>query len=160
MCTFKTTPPTIRENVFNGHITDSPFGPKPEKEVILRPKIELDSEFKQMAEEYAIQEQQVIVHCRFYPSIFYSPRLRIWPSTFLRPKGSSKPSKLLQAFNISFYPDWKEIHPHNPHDFTLIFEGLPKDCLVFDLIEEIPEPGGFCVRDIKRNHSDVYHIRV
>jgi len=39
--------------------------------------------------------------------------------------------------------------------FTLIFEGLDKPRKHFDLVEDIPEPGGFI---IKRNKSDVYDI--
>ena len=45
-------------------------------------------------------------------------------------------------------------------NFTLIFTGLPKDCNYFDLFEKIPEPGGFLVKNIKRNNSDVYFIEI
>jgi hypothetical protein len=38
--------------------------------------------------------------------------------------------------------------------------GLPKKCTVFDLIEEIPEPGGFYIPNIQRNNSDVYHLEI
>jgi hypothetical protein len=78
----------------------------------------------------------------------------------LKPKGSSEVSKLLTAINISFYPEWTRVKPYSRYDFTLIFEGLPKDCTVFDLEEDIPEPGGFFASNIKRNESDVYHLEV
>jgi hypothetical protein len=35
---------------------------------------------------------------------------------------------------------------------------LPKNCDSFDLIERIPEPGGFIYTNIKRNKTDVYHL--
>ena len=44
--------------------------------------------------------------------------------------------------------------------FTLIFSGLPKDCKLFDFVEEIPQEGGFLVTDIDRNESDVYTIKL
>ncbi|MPN29566.1 hypothetical protein SDC9_177019 [bioreactor metagenome] len=42
--------------------------------------------------------------------------------------------------------------------FTLVFSGLPDECTTFDLIEEIPEEGGFFVPNIKRNGTDVYRV--
>ena len=33
-------------------------------------------------------------------------------------------------------------------------------CKVFDLIEEIPESGGFKIYDIRRNKSDVYRVDI
>ena len=44
--------------------------------------------------------------------------------------------------------------------FTLVFSGLPKDCKSFDLREEIPEEGGFLVKNIKRNGTDVYRVKL
>ena len=44
--------------------------------------------------------------------------------------------------------------------FTLVFSGLPKECESFDLKEEIPEEGGFFVKNIRRNNSDVYRIKI
>ena len=38
------------------------------------------------------------------------------------------------------------------------FSGLPRSCTSFDLIERIPEPGGFEVRNIGRNKTDVYEV--
>jgi hypothetical protein len=31
---------------------------------------------------------------------------------------------------------------------------------VFDLVEEIPQPGGFVIKNIRRNETDVYHIDI
>lgn len=44
--------------------------------------------------------------------------------------------------------------------FTLVFSGLPKDCKMFDLIEVIPEEGGFHVKEIRRNESDIYRVKI
>lgn len=40
--------------------------------------------------------------------------------------------------------------------FTLIFEELSKGCKNFDLIEMIPQSGGFEAFNISRNNMDVY----
>jgi len=44
--------------------------------------------------------------------------------------------------------------------FTLIFQGLSKGCQLFDLVEEIPQEGGFAVRGLLRNSSDVYQVHL
>jgi hypothetical protein len=31
---------------------------------------------------------------------------------------------------------------------------------MFDMIEEISQPGGFHIKSIKRNETDVYHIDI
>ncbi|MCS5488911.1 hypothetical protein [Algoriphagus limi] len=131
-----------------------------EQEIIPKHHLDVSPDFLEKAMTDALLEQQVIVHCQINPGFFIYPLIRIWPTTFLKPKGSSNRSKLLHAFNISFYPEWLEIYPFRTHVFTLIFEGLPKDTVKFDLEEEIPEPGGFFVPDISRNASDVYKVKV
>ncbi len=98
-------------------------------------------------------EQCTIVHVQYYG---YGP-IRIWASTFLvQDNGIRK--KLLQAYNISLYPVWKEIR--FGHRFTLLFEGIDKDCQLFDLFEDIPEPDGFYIQGIERNETDVYWLSI
>ena len=123
-------------------------------------KVSLDPELLQQAQAYPFLEQQVIVHCEIDPGSAWDPSLRIWPTTYLIPKGGTSKSKLLQAEHISFYPEWTPIKRLQVHRFTLIFEGLPQDCTTFDLVEEIPEPGGFEVPGITRLPSDIYSIRL
>ncbi len=100
------------------------------------------------------KERQTIIHCTYKPEM----AVRIWPSTFLIEKESGRKAKLLTAFNISFAPEWT--FATNGNKFTLIFEGLSKECAQFDLMEIIPLPDPFVVRNIARNQSDVYHINV
>ena len=101
------------------------------------------------------EERQTIIHCTYNPM----NAVRIWPSTFLIEKESGRRIKLITAFNISFAPEWTFAYNGN-NKFTLIFEGLSKDCNMFDLMEIIPLPDPFVVKDITRNKSDVYHIKV
>lgn len=97
------------------------------------------------------EERQTIVHCMVPVGFAY----RIWPSTFLIERESNRRAKLLNAFNITFAPMWT----HNDgKGFTLIFEGLSKNCAFFDLKEIIPEDGGFEALGIQRNKSDVYNV--
>lgn len=42
----------------------------------------------------------------------------------------------------------------------MIFSQLPKTCEIFDVLEDIPESGGFEIRVIKRNKSDVYKVTI
>jgi len=130
------------------------------RELEIQTKPKLDPDLLQQAQSYPEVEQQVILHCRHHPGIFFPYQVRIWPSTYLKAKDSSHVARLIHAFNISYYPEWMSISHLKPHEFTLIFEGLPKDCLVFDLVEDIPEPAGFYVGSISRNSSDVYHVEV
>lgn len=80
---------------------------------------------------------------------------RIWPTTFLVQDDGTRKA-LLHAFGITQYPQWKLFFPGER--FTLVFEGLDKRCLLFDLLEDIPEPGGFHIENIERNRSDVYEV--
>ncbi|MDG2330900.1 MAG: hypothetical protein P8M05_04850 [Flavobacteriales bacterium] len=97
-------------------------------------------------------ERQTIVHIK----ISTGGNMRIWPSTFLIENETGKRLKLLKSFNISTYPQWQYIDSGN--NFTLIFEGLSKNCNAFKLVEIIPEPGAFIFDNIQRNRSDVYRI--
>jgi hypothetical protein len=84
--------------------------------------------------------------------------IRIWKTTFLVDKKSGAKSGLVHAENISYAPVWTIVPKHFHYHFLLIFSGLPKSCRVFDLVEEISQPGAFFVPGIKRNEKDVYHI--
>ncbi len=113
-------------------------------------KIEIKEEVKTLESE----ERQTIVHCSCgTPEEVYA--VRIWPSTYLVEHGSDRRAKLLTAFNISFAPQWTV---NDGRGFTLIFEGLSKGCQSFDLIEMIPQDGGFEVFNIPRNNMDVYQV--
>lgn len=105
-------------------------------------------------------EKQVIVHCCF-PAIPSSDMLiRIWPSTFLVDESLGHKSTLIHHENISLFPYWTEVPPMKDYWFTLIFSGLPKECTSFDLKEVIPQEGGFWIKDIKRNGTDVYKVKI
>ncbi|MGE0569311.1 MAG: hypothetical protein AB7O73_15335 [Bacteroidia bacterium] len=99
------------------------------------------------------EERQTIVHCQ--ASGEGAEAYRIWPSTYLVEHGSNHRAKLITAYNITFAPEWTL---NDGKGFTLIFEGLSKNCKSFDLIEFIPQAGGFEVFNIPRNETDVYHV--
>ncbi len=102
---------------------------------------------------------QVIVHvfCLPQPEEY---AIRVWRTTYLVSRTSSHKSRLLHAENISLAPSWTEVKANNPYSFTLIFEALPKDTLLFDLVEIIHQPGGFYYPNLLRNERDVYDIRL
>jgi hypothetical protein len=131
-------------------------------ETIVLPKIPIENDpaLKIQLKENLSLEKQTIVHCNYKSHPYLQESIRIWSSTYLKPKGSTEVYRLLNAFNITFYPDWTSIRTNANHHFTLIFEGLPNDCNVFDLFEEIPEPGGFFSSNIQRNESDIYHLKL
>lgn len=106
-----------------------------------------------------LEDSFVYVHCHFdNPSD--DMLIRIWRTTFLIDRASGVRSQLLHAENISYAPQWTIIPRKGDFTFLLIFGGLPKSCAVFDLVEEIAQPGGFFVKDIRRNETDVYHIDI
>jgi len=115
--------------------------------------IEINEQPKALTEIKILEseERQTIVHCNCSADYAY----RVWPSTFLIEHGTDKRAKLITAFNISLAPQWTL---NDGKGFTLIFEGLSKDCSVFDLKEIIPQDGGFQVNNIQRNKSDVYQV--
>ncbi|HXB41321.1 MAG TPA: hypothetical protein VNZ49_12315 [Bacteroidia bacterium] len=98
------------------------------------------------------KERQTVVHCTYNPLA----AVRVWPSTFLIEKESGRMAKLITAFNISFAPEWTFGSTNNC--FTLVFEGLSKGCAFFDLVEDIPLPAPFVVKNIPRNKTDVYNV--
>ncbi len=106
------------------------------------------------------EEKQVIVHCCFPASIYEGNLIRIWHTTFLIDEVLGHKSNLIHHENISLFPYWTEVPPFKDYWFTLIFSGLPRDCKNFDLKEELPEEGGFLVKNIKRNATDVYRVKI
>lgn len=119
---------------------------------VSKPKIA--DELKTMADT----EGQVIVHGVFKNRSSDQQLVRIWKTTVLISHQSDYKSKLLHVENITLFPNWTLVEPHKNHLFTLLFERLPKSCTSFDLVEEIPEYGGFEIRNIHRNKQDVYHV--
>ncbi|MEC5156856.1 hypothetical protein [Chryseobacterium sp. MP_3.2] len=106
------------------------------------------------------EEKQVIVHCCFPATLSFGNLIRIWSSTFLVDDSINHKSTLIHHENISLFPYWTEVPPFQDYWFTLVFSGLPKDCKTFELREEIPESGGFSVKDIRRNVSDIYRVKI
>jgi hypothetical protein len=119
-----------------------------EPETITKEQVEVETE------TMVAEENQTIVHCICGVDAAY----RIWPTTYLIEHGTGNRTKLVTAFNVSFYPGWTL--KNAGQKFTLIFEGLSRNCAVFDLKEEIPQEGGFEVRGIVRNKSDVYTVNI
>ena len=58
-------------------------------------------------------------------------------------------------------PYWTWFTPEDGFlHFTLLFEGLSKSCKLFQLVEDIAEPGGFFLNNIPRNKTDVYEVEL
>lgn len=106
-----------------------------------------------------LEASHVYVHCYFNNTV-KDMLIRIWKTTFLVDKNSSHRSKLVHVENISFAPQWTVIPENKLFQFLLIFDALPKGCEMFDLLEDIPQPGGFYVANIMRNKKDVYHVYI
>jgi len=122
-------------------------------------KVEICSELKNELLLLRNEEQQVIIHCSIY-GMDPGDAARIWKSTYLIDKETGKTYNLLFADGISFAPQWTLIPFNKPLEFTLIFKGLPKSCKLFDLVEIIPEEGGFEVLNVNRNSTDVYYVTI
>lgn len=106
-----------------------------------------------------LEDSFVYVHC-YFDNVYKDMLIRIWQSTFLIDKASGSRSKLVHVENISIAPVWTQIPNGVTYSFLLIFNALPKSCQVFDLLEDIPQAGGFFVEGIQRNQTDVYHINI
>ena len=106
-----------------------------------------------------LEDSYVYVHCQF-PIPAPGMLVRIWKTTVLKDCHSTGQSQLIHAENISYAPQWTMIPDKGTYSFLLIFSALPKSCTMFDLVEEIPQPGGFLVKNIARNKTDVYRITI
>jgi len=116
---------------------------------------ELQFELQDMVSE----ERQVVVHFSVLATI-EEDAARIWKSTFLIDSVTGVRYPMLFVEGITIAPEWTVIPKNKPLNFTLIFKGLPERCKKFDLLEMIPEPGGFELRNIPRNTSDVYYVEM
>ncbi len=135
------------------------YGPK--AYTIIHPEIKISDLARKSLLEYQAEEGQVIVHVMYLPSpLFEEVGIRIWPTTYLVPHDGGIRGQLVSADNIAVYPNWQFIKPCKPHYFTLLFTPLPKNCRIFNLIEEIPQPNGFQINNIQRNQEDVYEVQL
>jgi len=122
------------------------------------PDVKLDNRLKDELLSEMLEEGTVIVHCSFVAT--FEIGIRIWNSTVLIDKESGNRSPLHHAENITIAPEWTLVLAGQKFRFTLIFAPLPKTCEFFDLLEDIPESGGFFIKNIKRNKSDIYHVNI
>ena len=127
-------------------------------ETIIEEKIETATDL--LAKIYVNEEKQVIVNCNLQTDGLDNYSIRIWPTIYLIPRETNIKCSLIKSFNIAIYPVWQNIGPNANLQFTLLFAGLPSDCKIFDILEIIPEQGGFEVRNIIRNVSDVYYVNL
>jgi hypothetical protein len=125
------------------------------KDPLVKPKV--DVETLASIDPSTMEDSFVYVHCHFN-NTSDDMLIRIWSTTFLVDRDSVARSQLVHAESISFAPQWTIIPRKGDFTFLLIFGGLPKSCLMFDMVEEIAQPGGFHIKNIKRNETDVYHI--
>ena len=141
----------VRQADIRGHVTvkEPPVKAKPEVDALVLTSIDMAS----------LEDSFMYVHCYFHNQ-WTGMLLRIWKTTFLIDPNSDSRSALLHAEHISYAPQWTLIPDGSTYSFLLIFSSLPKSCKVFDLLEDIPQPGSFHVKNIKRNEKDVYHIDI
>lgn len=129
-------------------------------EIVVKPKIDISPEILNQFKTQSQTEGQVIVHC-FYPSPLSSfTFIRIWRSTYLFDLKGPHKSELVFFENIALAPQWQMVPANSVAHFTLVFTSLPKSCTSFDLVEQIPLSGAFEVRNILRNSSDVYYVKI
>ncbi|MGC1240461.1 MAG: hypothetical protein WA874_02685 [Chryseosolibacter sp.] len=140
----------------NHPIINTGISKNPELPVL---KPEVDVEVRTRIDALTLDDSYVYVHCNFRNK-WENMLIRIWKTTFLVDSLSGTKSGLVHAENITYAPVWTRIPDGQQYSFLLIFSGLPKSCKQFDLVEEIPEPGGFFIQNISRNETDVYHIDV
>jgi hypothetical protein len=125
-------------------------------EIIITPKVEIEEELLHAIKVWTEVENQVVVHIHMKLTE-YPMRIRIWPSTYLISREGNVRVKLLNTEGICKAPQWTNIYG-NRYSFTLIFEGLPNGCNVFDLLEDVSSPERFEYNGVARNQSDVYHL--
>lgn len=128
--------------------------------IITKPKVEIAPDILHSLSELTQEEGQVIVHCVSAAPASMDFYIRIWPTTYLFDKDSPHQSELVHVEKISIAPMWQLVPAGTTCHYSLIFSGLPKNCTSFNLEEIIPLPGRFTAKDIRRNDSDVYFVRM
>jgi hypothetical protein len=125
--------------------------------IITQPSVTIDTDLLAELETYVSDIGQVVVHgiCR---GGVEGTMIRIWPTTYLFDHHSDHTSELVYHEKISSFPQWTEIKPNKDFGFTLVFSGLPSSCVIFDLVEVIPQSNGFYIPAIVRNDRDVYYL--
>lgn len=125
--------------------------------LIIEKPVDIDLSILNELKEFVLEEGQVTIHC-ICKGGDYGTSVRIWKTTYLYPHNSTGRSELVYSEGISLYPNWTKVERHGVLAFTLIFTALPATCKVFDMLEVIPQPGGFRIQDIVRNKTDVYYV--
>lgn len=120
-------------------------------------KPEVLTETLTTTETLVVEEGHVYVHC-YFNNTHTNMLIRIWKSTFLIDQASGSRSDLIHTENISYAPEWTMVPDNKLFHFLLVFSALPKSCVLFDLLEDIPQSGGFNVKSIQRNEQDVYSV--
>jgi hypothetical protein len=85
---------------------------------------------------------------------------RIWPCIELRSKTTDERAKLLHLEGLLPFPNWTHVAAGQHLSYCMVFERLGKNATRFDIVEEIPSPGGFFLPDVVRNQTDVYHFQL
>ncbi|MEO7766086.1 MAG: hypothetical protein ABIS01_01625 [Ferruginibacter sp.] len=123
---------------------------------IAQPQVIIDEALLQLLAQQT--EECTIVHCRYFTD--QPTGVRIWPSTYLV-QDNGRRCKLIKNFNISLVPEWTYHFIQNEFiRFTLVFEGLGKECIFFQLLEDIPQPYAFYSKKVQKNQSGVYTVEV
>ncbi len=129
--------------------------------IITKPKIEIATELLNEIKSQIHEQGQVVLHFILRNSSNFESAIRIWPTSYLYDNQSSHTSELVHAENITMFPVWQVVEPMSTNYFTLIFSGLPKSCLSFDFVEDCKgSPGAWSLKNIKRNESDVYFLKI
>lgn len=109
------------------------------------------------------EEAATYVHCTYTSTKKYinGGWVNIWPTTYLVNAENGDRIQLAHAVEIPVHP---ERHYFNrageQKNFVLIFPKLPSSWTCFHLIEYNEVSEAFTVRDIMRNDTGIYRVRV
>lgn len=119
----------------------------------------IESIFSEVQHQQA-EQGTTILHCHIRNNT--AQRLQICKSTYLRQNSGGNKS-LVHAEGIAVEPEWTIVTKRN-YVFTLVFEGLDKECTSFEMIEDEPLndkfESNFYVKSTERNSTDVYNVKI
>ena len=130
-----------------------------EAEIEQKVVIEIDTDLLEGAEE----EPFTLLHCKYITSPKYPNGwwINIYKTSYLKHTASNETIEMLHAIGIPYAPKKHYLQKFGDAlNFTLVFPKIPKHWDNFNFTEICAGEDGLRIKNIKRNNSGIYRVRI